>query len=121
MKPFLFFSILLWLPFILVAQGNYKHSYIVDDKGDTLHGFIVFREWISSPVFINFKTTTEEGQARKIGPSEITSFPGKNISAAGRTQLLFPMKLERKIYNYEKNLLAFCSDVIGDHIRLGTK
>ena len=121
LKPLLFFSILLWLPFILVAQGNYKHGYIVDAKGDTLHGFIDFREWISSPVYINFMTTTEEGRARKIGHAEIASFSGKNASAAGGTQLLFPMKLERKIYNYEKNLLAFCSDVIGDHICLGTK
>ena len=81
LKPFLYFAILLFMPFILVAQGNYKHGYIVDAKGDTLHGFIDFREWISSPVYINFKTTTEEGRARKIGPSEITSFSIDGLEA----------------------------------------
>ncbi|MGZ3814058.1 MAG: hypothetical protein ACXVJN_20060, partial [Mucilaginibacter sp.] len=43
------------LPLISVAQSNYKPGYVVTLKGDTIHGFINYREWNKNPRQIAFK------------------------------------------------------------------
>jgi len=37
--------IFILLPFISTAQTNYKPGYVVTLTGDTLHGFIDYKEW----------------------------------------------------------------------------
>ena len=46
----------LTLPLCSLAQSNYTAGYVVTVKGDTLHGYIDFREWYINPSFIDFKT-----------------------------------------------------------------
>ncbi len=47
---------ILWLPLHSSAQNNYKAGYIVTTKGDTVIGFINYREWEYNPSKIEFKT-----------------------------------------------------------------
>jgi hypothetical protein len=62
------------LPLFSLAQSNYKPGYVVTLKGDTLHGFIDYREWNSNPVSINFKTTTADNKIRKFSSEAIDFF-----------------------------------------------
>jgi hypothetical protein len=54
----LFIKILLLnlsVPLLAFAQSNYKLGYVVNLKGDTVKGFIDYKEWDKNPVRINFK------------------------------------------------------------------
>jgi len=41
-------------PLFSSAQSNYKPGYVVTLKGDTLKGYIDYKEWIQNPSAINF-------------------------------------------------------------------
>ena len=43
------------LPLLSSAQNNYQPGFIVNSKGDTLHGFINYTEWGNNPQKISFK------------------------------------------------------------------
>jgi hypothetical protein len=43
------------LPLFSLAQSNFKPGYVVTIKGDTLKGFIDYREWDKNPTDITFK------------------------------------------------------------------
>ncbi len=62
------------LPLFSSAQSNYKPGYVVTLKGDTLHGFIDYREWNSNPNSINFKTVIADNKVREFTPAEIGFF-----------------------------------------------
>ena len=47
-------------PLFSLAQANYKPGYAVTLKGDTLRGFIDFREWDKTPTTINFKSSEND-------------------------------------------------------------
>jgi len=50
------FSALLF-PFFSYGQNNYKPGLVVTLKGDTIRGFIDYKEWENNPISITFKTT----------------------------------------------------------------
>jgi hypothetical protein len=62
------------LPLFSFGQSNYKPGYVVTLKGDTLKGFIDYREWNSNPNAINFKTAVADSKARELTPEEINVF-----------------------------------------------
>jgi len=62
------------LPALSYAQSNYKPGYVVNTKGDTLKGFIDFRDWDLSPTSIKFKTTAADNAPRKFTNKEIIFF-----------------------------------------------
>lgn len=62
------------LPALSFAQSNYKPGYVVNLKGDTLKGFIDYREWNSNPRAINFKTTIADARPHQYTPAEIVFF-----------------------------------------------
>ena len=66
--PFILF------PFCLFAQSNYKPSYVVTLKGDTIKGFIDYREWDRTPDTIHFKKMSEDGAIAEYGPKDIAFF-----------------------------------------------
>jgi hypothetical protein len=75
MKPYhKLFSIVLLFPLFSLAQSNYKPGYMVTLKGDTLHGFINYREWNSNPDAISFKKMLSDNKAQKYTPDEISFF-----------------------------------------------
>lgn len=45
-------------PFFTIAQANYKEGYVINNSGDTLKGFINYREWNSNPSQIAFRQST---------------------------------------------------------------
>lgn len=51
-------------PCLAFAQSNYRAGYVLDLKGDTLKGFIDYKEWDSNPTSISFKSslTNDEKQ-----------------------------------------------------------
>jgi len=62
------------LPALSYAQSNYKPGYVVNLKGDTLKGFIDFRDWDSSPTSIKFKTTAADAPSQRFTNKEIAAF-----------------------------------------------
>ncbi len=64
---------LLLMPVLSIAQTNYKSGYVVNLKGDTLHGFIDYKEWGHNPKNINFKSAPGD-KARLLGLSDISHF-----------------------------------------------
>lgn len=56
LKRFIFLLCLLLLcPFISQAQANYKPGFVVTTAGDTLRGFINYKEWDQTPATITFR------------------------------------------------------------------
>jgi len=68
-----FFNLLLFLPLFSNAQSNYKSGFIVNLKGDTLHGYIDYKEWGRNPQIISFKPTSG-GKPRQLGLSDVNYF-----------------------------------------------
>ena len=58
----------------LNAQKNYKQGLVVLSKGDTLHGWIDYRNWKVNPESINFKKDSLSEDVRKFTPEDITLF-----------------------------------------------
>ena len=61
------------LPLISIAQSNYKPGLIVSLKGDTVHGFINYKEWENNPAGIGFKSSLNQA-ARQYTADDITFF-----------------------------------------------
>ncbi|WP_426670766.1 hypothetical protein ACPPVU_05945 [Mucilaginibacter sp. McL0603] len=66
--------VLSFLPLITFAQSNYKPGYVVTLKGDTLRGFIDYREWNTNPTSINFKTAIADTKPRTLTPEDVSFF-----------------------------------------------
>ncbi|WP_295667886.1 hypothetical protein, partial [uncultured Mucilaginibacter sp.] len=64
---------LLLLPLFSIAQSNYKVGFVVDIKGDTLHGYIDQKEWGHNPKSIIFKRTLT-GNTQQLGLLDIDFF-----------------------------------------------
>jgi len=60
--------------FTSVAQSNYQSGYVIKLSGDTVKGFINYKEWVNSPQFIDFKTTETQGKANRFTPDMLQSF-----------------------------------------------
>jgi hypothetical protein len=60
--------------FHVIAQSNYQSGYVIKSTGDTVKGFINYKEWVNSPQFIDFKTTETQGKANRFTPDMLQSF-----------------------------------------------
>ncbi|MGN6638501.1 MAG: hypothetical protein ACTHJ8_06285 [Mucilaginibacter sp.] len=75
MKHFLpLLAATLLLPVFSFAQSNYKPGYVVTLKGDTIKGFIDYREWNMNPDEIDFKSSLTDNNSVKYGPNDIGYF-----------------------------------------------
>ncbi len=74
------FLIIFLLPLFSLAQSNYKPGIVVTLKGDTLHGFIDYKEWENNPESINFKPALSEA-AQQYTPNEISYFQVGQLEA----------------------------------------
>jgi hypothetical protein len=68
------FFIACLLPLFSLAQSNYKPGYVVTLKGDTVRGFIDYRNWDSNPSAISFKSTPDDRSKQKFTVSNIKLF-----------------------------------------------
>jgi len=75
---YLFATLTFFTPLFSSAQNNYKPGYVVTLKGDTLKGYIDYKEWIQNPHGVNFKTDVNANQ---------TSYSINNCNAFGATGL----------------------------------
>src|SRR5579863_2440135 len=73
-KLYHFTALILMVPFLSFAQSNYRAGYVVTLKGDTVKGFIDYREWDASPDAVNFKRSLNDNDAVKYGPGDIRYF-----------------------------------------------
>jgi hypothetical protein len=71
--------IIFLLPAISFAQSNFKPGYVITAKGDTVKGFVDYREWDSNPTSINFKPANNKIQ--KFTPADISYFSIDNLDA----------------------------------------
>src|SRR5689334_16185743 len=62
------------LPALSFAQSNYKPGYVVNTKGDTLRGYINYREWGVNPDAIEFKSSLSDKDSKTFTPSDISCF-----------------------------------------------
>ncbi len=65
---------MLALPLSLFAQSNYRNGYVVKANGDTLKGYINYREWTTSPKTIEFKQNVSDKQLVQFNPADIKGF-----------------------------------------------
>jgi len=73
MKPFLI-ALLAMLPVSIFAQANYHSGYVVKNNGDTLKGYIDYREWERTPKAIQFKILPTDKNLLEFDPQTIKSF-----------------------------------------------
>lgn len=74
------FSAAFLLPFLSLAQSNYKPGYVVNLKGDTLRGFIDYRGWDTNPDVIKFKQA-QTGTVESLTVNEISFFSVDKIGS----------------------------------------
>lgn len=75
MKHFLpLVAAILLAPVFSLAQSNYKPGYVVTLKGDTVKGFIDYREWGMTPESIDFKVALTDKNIAKYTPEDLNSF-----------------------------------------------
>ncbi|MCC9137003.1 hypothetical protein ACFSKU_05555 [Pontibacter silvestris] len=67
------FNLLLLCPLCIQAQSNYKPGYVVTTAGDTLNGFIDYKEWVQNPASISF-SPAEEGGAKQVFDATTASY-----------------------------------------------
>jgi len=61
----------------LFSQENFLKGYIIIQNGDTVRGFIDYRNWSKNPQKINFKTTVKD-EPQFFSPLEIKEFVVKD-------------------------------------------
>jgi len=61
------------LPSFVSAQTNYKQGYVITNNGETINGFINYREWYSNPNNISFKKTLND-KAQTYHPTDLGYF-----------------------------------------------
>ena len=62
------------LPCAVFAQTNYQPGYILKNNGDTLKGYIDYREWTRSPLLVDFKANKEDKQSLRFSPAMLREF-----------------------------------------------
>jgi len=75
MKQFYFLiSICLLTPLLALAQSNYREGYILKNSGDTVKGFINYRDWPQSPKSVEFKEITTNSPSQIFSAGSIKGF-----------------------------------------------
>ncbi|RYY07482.1 MAG: hypothetical protein EOP43_03135 [Sphingobacteriaceae bacterium] len=64
----------LFVPFLTIAQSNYKKSQLTQNDGLAVKGYINYREWSQTPVFISFKNNISDKSQSTFNAKNILSF-----------------------------------------------
>lgn len=62
------------ITYTVFAQSNYHRGYVVKTNGDTVKGYIDYREWDYTPKSIHFKTSEAVKNATEFSPETIKTF-----------------------------------------------
>ncbi|MFD1257074.1 hypothetical protein ACFQ3S_09725 [Mucilaginibacter terrae] len=91
---FIAFAILIQIN--AIAQSNYKVGYIIKSSGDTLKGYINYKEWENSPSYIEYKAEIAGKDRVRFYPGMLRGFVvsgmDKYISYAG------PVSVDKNIF-----------------------
>jgi hypothetical protein len=74
MRSIVLFLTLFFFALDLSAQRNYVPAVIATQQGDSLRGFVDYRNWNISPGEIRFKTSLTDKEDQHFGPGEIKGF-----------------------------------------------
>jgi len=77
-------TLILILPLFTSAQGNYKPGYVVTLKGDTLRGFINYKDWNKNPKSIEFKKDAGAAKAETYSIYNALAFSIKGVEYYSR-------------------------------------
>ena len=80
MKYFVTFLILTFQVSVF-AQSNYRPGYVVQNNGDTLKGFINYREWDRCPEVIDFKSNSSDQKVSQFTPTTSKGFQISGLDA----------------------------------------
>jgi len=75
------FFIALLTPFLSKAQSNYKPGYVITSKGDTIKGFVDYREWDETPADVKFKQAVSDNTVKTFTPGDISGFGISDIES----------------------------------------
>src|ERR1700749_556112 len=70
----LYILLLVALPTLVFAQTNFHPGYVVKTNGDTVKGYIDYREWGQNPLSIDFRTNKDDKQTQQFTPESIKGF-----------------------------------------------
>src|ERR1700761_1482730 len=73
------FLLTLLFPASLFAQSNYQPAYVINNSGDTLKGYINYRDWAKSPRTIKFKQDNKDPDAKTFSAADIKGFSISNL------------------------------------------
>lgn len=73
MKLF-FTTLLVAIAATVFAQSNYHEGIVIKNSGDTLRGYIDYREWEQCPTTINFKLRKDDREVQHFDPHVIKEF-----------------------------------------------
>ena len=93
MKKFLAFITLGVLPFFSFAQSNYQPGYVVTLKGDTVIGFIDYKERSVNPVKVVFKPE-RDSQTQVFSVNDCTAFGINQLETYQRFAVAISMSKE---------------------------
>jgi hypothetical protein len=121
---FLFIALLTALPAIVFGQTNFHEGYVLKNNGDTLKGYINYREWAYSPTSIEFKRGNA-GDVTKFGPGDIKSFQINGfenyvsyLGLASVNKNIFP-DLPSNLDTARKQMVIFLKEVVsGNNVTL---
>ena len=74
MKHIFYTLILFFICTIVNAQSNFKPGAVIDLKGDTIKGYIDYREWVFTPQKVSFKTNINDSKIKIYDKSNCLSF-----------------------------------------------
>jgi hypothetical protein len=74
MKLFYYFLLACIFPLTVSAQANYHTGWVLKNNGDTLKGYINYREWNLSPKSVEFKTDKNDTKILTFTPQTIKAF-----------------------------------------------
>lgn len=77
--------LLLAFPVLSMAQSNFQKGYVVTHSGDTLRGYVDYRERTVNPAFFTFKT--EAGVVKKYTLADCSAYGIDNMDAFERHEV----------------------------------
>jgi hypothetical protein len=61
-------------PLFSIAQGNYKPGYVLTLKGDSIPGFIDYKDWGQNPKLVNFKKDINQKKSETYSAADVREF-----------------------------------------------
>jgi hypothetical protein len=71
---YIFFALFIFAPLFSSAQANFKSGYMITLQGDTISGFINYKDWNVNPKEIAFKKDSIGGESQLYTTADLSAF-----------------------------------------------